>query len=214
MIETLRPILEIIYFVTGGPFLTFLAFKALKQIEVAKEVSRTASKREAYKLASEQVHFFTEYIVPAINDVDKAIKENDAKRLLEGEVVVENDLVTVNRDSARMNEEYLERFIKVAPAFMVLVNRLEAFSVFFISGVAAESIAYSSVGATFDRTMKKFMPLILPQTSGKNYDNLMRLFVMWHNRLEKERLVAQSSELKSKLNLLQSKKVIPVGTAD
>lgn len=211
MIETLRPYLELIYFVTGGPLLAIFAFLALRQITVAKETSRIASQREAYRLASEQIRFYVDQVVPAINEFDKLVKGNNAEGILDAEIVIESEAIRVARAPSAIGADALAKFRTVLPAFAVVVNRLEAFSIFFTSGVAAEGVAYSSVGSTFERTVRRLLPLIIVQASGKNYENTLKLFLLWHNRLEKERLEEESSNIQNKLASLQDKKITPVG---
>lgn len=212
MIDAIRPYLELIYFVTGGPLLALLAFFALRQIAVAKETSRIASQREAYRLASEQVRFFVDQIVPSINELNFKIEKTQSQGWFDGDIFVDSKSIRVTRGPSIRGDEASDKFLQFVTEFSVLVNRLEAFSVFFVSGVAAESIAYSSVGATFERSVKKLMPLIIVQASGKNYTNVLNLFIMWHNRLEKEKLEAQKSNIQSKLTSLQDMKITPVGT--
>lgn len=212
MISELRPYIELIYFVTGGPVLALFAFFALRQITVSKENSRIASQREAYRLASEQVRFFVDYFIPAINDLYQVAEENNANEIFEAKVIVENGSVKVSGFKLSKIPDINNKLKLIIPPYSVAINRLEAFSLYFVSGVAAETIAYSSVGETFERIVKRLMPLIISSASGKTYDNVMKLFIMWHNRLEKEKLEAQKSDLQNRLASIQDKKITPVGT--
>ena len=213
MVQTIRPYLELIYFITGGPLLALFALLALRQISVAKRSSQLACRREALRLASEQVHHYAEDIVPAINELNDLIKVNDADILFDGEVVVESDSIRVKRSSSGKGADMYKKFETILPAFAVVINRLEAFSIFFVSGVASEKVAYSSVGPTFVRTVKRLMPLIIVQTTkGKNYENLSKLFILWHNRLEKDRLEEESANIRDKLTSLKDRKITPVGS--
>lgn len=212
MIDTIRPYLELIYFITGGPVLAVFAFLALKQITVAKETSKIASQRDAYRLASEQVKFFINDVIPAINEFDQLVKKHDVGHLFKGEVVVENGSIKVKRE--KVSDADMAKLHLVIPCFSNLINRLEAFSVFFVSGVAAESVAYSSVGTTFERNVRKIMPVLIAVSSNKTYESLLKLYVIWHQRNEKEKLELQNSDIKAKLASIQDRTIMTIGQHD
>ena len=210
MTETIRPYLELIYFVTGGPLLAIFAFLALKQITVAKQTARTASLREAYRLSAEQTHVYATEIVPRINALDQAIEEKRITFFENAKVTVEADSIRIERKPAP-NE--MQELVEVVPAFMEAVNRLETFSLYFTSKVAAEGIAYSSVGATYVRSVRKLLPLIVLSANNQNHKNIMKLFVLWHSRLEKERLEREKSSIESRLRTMKTEEVVPIGTS-
>lgn len=81
-----------------------------------------------------------------------------------------------------------------------LLNSLEGYSVFYISGVAAEKVGYITTGQSFVLLVKELMPFIGPSFKKGHYKNLMLLFFMWHNRLEKEKLELEKKEIEDKLN--------------
>lgn len=209
--ETLRPYFEILYFVTGGPVLAFFAFLALKQIAVAKQTSKTASLREAYRLAAEQVHVYATEIVPKLNEIDKAIKEKEITFFANSSVKVEGNSVRIERKSA---EGDIKGLVEIASLVASSINRLETFSLFFTSKVASEKVAYSSVGATYVRSVTLLMPLIVPSALNKNHENIMQLFLLWHNRLEGERLEHERDELESKLGRMKKSELVPIGAID
>lgn len=208
--DTIRPYFELLYFVTGGPLLAIFAFMALKQITVARDVARTASLREAYRLAAEQAHIYATEIVPKLNELDRQIDENKITLFETAQVTVERNGVRIERKTSKAD---LEQLVQIVPAFMAVVNRMEIFALYFTSKVAAEGIAYSSVGATYVRSVRRLLPLLVVSANNKNHENLMKLFLLWHERLEKERLEREKASIESKLCNMKAEEVVPIGGA-
>lgn len=210
MIETIRPYLELIYFVTGGPVLAAVAFLALKQITVAKQTARTASLREAYRLSAEQAHVYATEIVPLLNILDQQIAEKKITLFDSAKVTVEAHAVRIERKPA---PDEMEQLVAILPAFMDATNRLETLSLYFTSKVAAEGVAYTSIGATYVRSVRKLLPLIVLSANNKNHENIMKLFLLWHGRLEKERLEREKDSIEAKLREMKTEEVIAIGTS-
>jgi hypothetical protein len=208
--ETLRKILELIYFVTGGPFLALFAFFALKQITVAKQVSKTASLRDAYRLAAEQCHCYATEIVPKLNELDRAVKENDVTFLDNTKVTISQHRVDVERSPGNVD---VDKLVAIGPAFMEAINRLETFSLFFTSRVADEQIAFSSVGETFVSSVKRLLPLLAISAKNGNHQNALKLFLLWNHRLEKQKLDRQKSSIEARLREMKPIEVYPIGVS-
>ena len=208
--ETLRKILELIYFVTGGPVLALFAFFALKQITVAKQASKTASLRDAYRLAAEQSHCYATEIVPKLNELDRAIKENDVTFLVDVKVTISQYRVKVERSPGNVD---VEKLVAIVPAFMEAINRLETFSLFFTSRVADERIAFSSVGATFVSSVKDLLPLLVISANNGNHENVIKLFLLWNHRLEKQKLDRQKGSIEARLREMKPKELYPIGVS-
>jgi hypothetical protein len=209
--EIIRPYLEAIYFVTGGPLLAVFAFLALKQIQVAKQTAKTSSLREAYRLAAEQAHVYATEIIPKLNELDRLINEKKITLFSEAKVTVQKGQVRIVRTKAG-NE--LDQIIQILPLFLETINRMETFALWFTSKVAAESIAYSSVGPSFVRSVQKLLPPIVVSANNQNHENLMRLFLLWYERLEKGRLERERSTLEAKLRGMKAEEVVPIGGGD
>jgi hypothetical protein len=208
--DTIRPYLELLYFVTGGPLLAIFAFMALKQITVARNAARTSSLREAYRLAAEQAHVYATEIVPKLNELDRLIDENKITLFDTAKVTVERNGVRIERKTSKAD---IEQLVQIVPAFAAVVNRMETFALYFTTKVAAEGIAYSSVGATFVRSVRRLLPLLVISANNKNHENLMRLFLLWHERLEKDKLEREKTSIESKLRNMKAEEVVPIGGA-
>lgn len=211
IMETIRPYLEALYFITGGPLLAVFAFLALKQITVAKQNSRTQSLRDAYRLAAEQVRFYAEQIVPNLNEIDKLLVEKKIHYVDTAVIEVKFDSISV---AGAPSDEDIDKMIEIAPIVVTTLNRLETFAIFFVSKVAAENVAYSSIGKTYVSSVKALLPLFITSAKNKSYESITRLFILWHSRLEAERLEQESNNLRAQLRSLKTKNTVPIGAED
>jgi hypothetical protein len=209
--DALRPYFELLYFITGGPVLAIMAGLALRQITVAKRAARTASMREAYRLAAEQVRIYANEIVPKLNEFDDIIAKEGLKFLAKAEVTLEPNSIKMK---SKASEEEIEKTIALAPVFTPILNSLEAFAIFFTEKIAAESVAYSSIGATYVRSVKLLMPLFLSSTHHKNYENIAKLYLLWAQRLEAEKLQKDGDKMRTRLQALRTQQIVPIGGED
>jgi hypothetical protein len=104
----------------------------------------------------------------------------------------------------------------IGPDFTAVANRMEAFAVFFVSGVADEMVAFSAVGRTYCQSTRKLLPalLLLARLPGGSYRNVLRLFRLWDARLQVDQLQRAQQELESKLGTIQTTAIPPLGTTD
>lgn len=211
MIDTLRPYFELLYFITGGPVLALFAFLALKQITVAKQNARTASQREAYRIAAEQVQIYASDIIPLLNDLDRLIDEKKMSGFSDAKIEVEKNGIKVKK---KWGEGDIDKLIEIAATLVTTLNRLEVFALFFTSRIAAEQVAYSSIGVTYVRSVNKLLPAFIGLADEKSYENVLKLFLLWHQRRETERLVQEKAEIQKRLRTMGDKKIEPIGTND
>lgn len=209
LIGTIKPYLEVIYFLTGGPGLAFIGYLALNQISVSKEASRTAALRDAYRISAEQTHVFATEIVPRLDALDQLIADEKITYFSDAEVIIEGNNIRIN---SKKDKDYSVQFRKIAPTCLEAVNRLETFSLYFTSKVAAEEIAFSSIGASYVSAVKTIMPFIIVGAHKKNNQSILSLFCLWHGRLEAERLEKERIALEMKMKKLEPQVVVPIGT--
>ena len=209
MIDTLRPYLELLYFITGGPVLAVFAFLALKQITVAKQNALTASQREAYRIAAEQVKCYAHEVVPLLDELDKLIEEKAINVFSNAQIEVEDSGVRVKNE---WSDSDLDKLIEIAPILTSALNRLEVFALFFTSRVASEQIAYSSIGATYVLSVKKILPAFIGLANRNNYENILKLFLLWHQRRQSEQLEQEKADIQKRLSKIGDKKIEAIGT--
>lgn len=143
--QNLKDWLEIIYFISG-PAVAVIAFLALGQIRVAKEqleaqrqTLRISSKRDALRLTADQMSEYSSKIVPLLNALDKKIKDEQITYFSKFKVEVCSDSIKVSPLNADVD---VKETFKIANEIVAASNALEAFSSYFVSGVADEKMAY------------------------------------------------------------------------
>ncbi|MBA7531818.1 hypothetical protein ES705_24042 [subsurface metagenome] len=213
--EQFRDYLEILYFLSC-PALVVIAYIALAQIKLAKnqiEVQRNANrvsaKRDALRLTSEQIKEYGVTIIPIINTLNKKIENENMEFFKKSEVVIGDDNFTVKPYS---DDVEIEKLINIMPEFLNVMNALEGFSVFFVSGIADEKLAYRSLSTTFCNSVKNFLPLIVILSSDSNsFSITMKLFSIWNNRLDSEAIEQQMQGLEKKLRSKKEKTIRIIG---
>ena len=204
---TLRTVLELIYFVTGGPVLAFFAFIALKQIAVTKQGNRIAAKRESYRLAAEQANIFAAELVPIFNELDKIIETEEIEFFQSFTVSIDGGAFRVTR-TKRINTEEIP---KIVPCAANIMNRLETLAIFFTSKVADEFIAFTSIGPTYVKQVKLMLPLMLASSTKGNHANALKLFVLWNDRIQKQVLERERETIEKRLDGISGRQIFPIG---
>lgn len=212
--ETTKDILEILYFISG-PALVLIGYFALSQIKVAREqieaqreASKINSKRDALRTTSEQVTRYCNEIIDLQNKLDHRIEAGGIKFFEKSKVKISGDNIQVNPCS---DENERKKLLSIMMEFTNVMNAMEGFSIYFISGVADEKVAYLSLSNTFCGFIKKVLPLVVPVISdGHRLSATIKLFHIWNARLEAESLKQQKEDLEKKLkdNKLQSIKTV------
>jgi hypothetical protein len=207
--ENLKIIIEIVNSISTVT-LVIVAIIGLKQLTISKETRRISAKRDAFKLAAEQTVIFGEKIIPEIDILDKLIKDKKIDFFIKSTVSIEGDNISVNA----YTENYsIEKMIEIAPNLGKILNSLEAFSIYFVSGVAAENVTFETCGDSFVRTVKKLMPFIISFNKEKNgYNNTLKLFRTWNSRFESEKLILEKEKIENKLKKTKTIRIKPIGT--
>jgi len=207
--ETLKDILEIIYYLSG-PCLVLIAYKALDQIKVSKKIAETSNKREAYKIAIEEVRFYSDEIIPLINRLDKKIAKHDIKFIKNIKNTITEDSLTI--ESFKMNKEDDDLMLMIIEDVSDLFNKLESFSNFFTSAIADEMTAYHTTAETYCSTVKQYSIYLALERKDDMEHCIMELFYIWNNRLNKERLINEKKSLEERIKNSSDKAILPLGT--
>lgn len=136
-----------------------------------------------------------EHIVPLVNDLDDAMDKCEVKDFGNAEIEVVGD-------SLKMRYK-LDNFDEIKTLVLQvtrLLNSLEGFSTYFASGSAEESVAFSSVGCTFISSVERLLPVLCALQESGSYRNVMKLYVMWKDQIEKQNAIMEKSEAEKKLN--------------
>jgi hypothetical protein len=207
--ETIKLILELSYYVSAIALVIIAAF-GLKQISVAKETRKISSKREAFNIAANQCNQYLDKIIPEINKLDQVIKDNDLKYFTKSKADIENGEIKL---TSYLDGDALNKAIDTGiNEIMSVTNLLEGFSLYFVSGVASEQVAFNTVGRTFVHSVKSYLPYYVPFSQNGAYSHTLSLFLNWNNRIESEKLQKEKAKIESKLKGSKSTSIRPIGT--
>ncbi|EGQ8146827.1 hypothetical protein WOC09_23455 [Vibrio parahaemolyticus] len=213
--DEIKNYLELAYY-ASGICLLLVAYLALGQVKIAQEqlneqrkALSISSKRDALKLTSEQVVIYGKDIIPLINKFTTAVKKHEIEFFDKSEIVVETDSIIIK--PYKDDEDYL-KVKEVIPEFVELMNAMEAFAVYFTSGVADESTAYNCLGSSYCNHLKKALPLAhIFDQNDKSYSASMQLFKVWYSRLVAEELELEQKKLMAKIDNLKEQRISIVG---
>ena len=222
-VDLLHYWLELSYFVFGGFVLAGIAAIGLyqlihtrKQLELAneqlvfaKEALKTTSRREAFSLTAECCDHYLSTVIPLLNKLDKKIESKGITFYKDATVTISGDEIRITGVSANQDADAR---IEIASHSANALNALEGFAVYFVSGVADESVAYETVGRTFVNSTKKLAPDFLQYSTDGYFRNLTRLFILWSKREEKQRIEFEKLILEKKSETISTKKISAIGT--
>jgi|GEM_PF-6752148 len=207
--EQIRSAFELAYFICGGPAMLGIGILALRQISVSKEIARTHSKREAYKIAAEQNKFYTDHVIAEYTHLMQAIINSGLDEPSEDDTSVSDGKIIT---TAKFSDEDTSILMSHINGLIALVNKIDVFSTYFTSGIADEELAYSMSGRVFIKKIKCLYPIIQKFELSEGYKHTLDLFIMWETRAKKERLHKKNSEIQSQLDLIKETNIRPIGT--
>lgn len=194
----------------SGIAVAIIAGIGLRQLTIAKETARTNSKREAFRLAADQCAFYLQHIIPLQNELDKQIEEKKVQFFEKAKITIDEQ--GIRMESTATKEDF-EALIVIAESSLPVYNAMEAFALFFTSGVADERAAFSTVGTTFCHSVRGYLPDLMVSGGGDNYcKNLLRLFYMWNSRIEAQKLAKERESIDAKMGKMNKTFIRPIGT--
>jgi hypothetical protein len=188
---------ELIYYITAGPILTIIVGFGIRQIFVAEKAIKVNSRRDAYRLSSEQIKYYMEIIIPNINDYNKYIKDIGIEDIEELSTVdLNSNGITVSCKIAK--KTFDDMFSQNLPILKVL-NSMEVFATPLCTGLASEEMIYKSLAKTYTNSVRDMLPFIVVAGDGY-FPNTMKLFAIWYKRREAERLSDERSKIEDQIN--------------
>jgi hypothetical protein len=208
--ETLRAILELLYFV-AGIVIAGAAIWGLQQIRLTKRIAIQNAKREGLKFAAERCQYFAEFTVPLQAALTaehnkfgfSTMKSDWTFQIVHGEIVATADI-----DLARRASE----LAKLATQLTPYLNSMEAFAIPFAAGVADDELGFRETAYAFCEGFKQTAPMIfsLRRKEGPRYESSVRLYECWSIRLEAEKMKKQVKDLQAKIGAAPDTKIKPV----
>lgn len=206
----LRPVFETLFFLSGVA-VAIIALKGLEQLRIAKETAKTSARREAFKLAADECRNFAERIIPLSQPVADHCKKLNLTSFSNPKFKISGGEIIETTFSAAA---ILADIAKCADSLMSFLNSMEAFAIFFTSGIADESVAYRETGLEFCRLAAIYMPAIwyLRENNLPRYESTVKLYELWNARKESEALLKTQKSIDQSLKALKKDAIKPIGT--
>lgn len=204
-----RQALEVLYYLSGI-VIAIAAVRGLRQLTITRQVARENAKREAYKLAGDECRHFAHEVVPLQFALEKLIREKNIQSFTNRNFVVEKGEIKTHNFDLGLFQKELPIFSESLATFL---NELEAFAIFFASGVAAEEIGYRETSTAFCHAVERYMPAIFTmRLVNVRYESTVKLYEIWHGRQLAENISSQMKKLEDAAKQLPKETIKPIGT--
>jgi hypothetical protein len=203
-----RDCLEILYFLSGI-VVAVAAIVGLYQLVLTKRASQMNAKRAAFALATEQCQIYLNQVIPLINALNDKLDGMKIESFGTSEIHIEEDGVKFSVKIKQLTDKQNENLTEPT---LAVYNALEAFSVNFTSRVAAESVAFATVGRTFCNSVELLLPELVPLSQSGYFKNTVRLFALWYPRLKKNELEQKKLALQRQCDEIKDVRIKAMGT--
>ncbi|MFQ2213991.1 hypothetical protein [Aeromonas dhakensis] len=224
LFSEIRSWLEVLYFASGLVVMVLigLGLRQLKlakdqislaknQIETSKDIFKTQSKRAAVEAAVVECRRFAETIVQDSIALDKYCT-------LHGISYFDDVTLTKTENGFQINaknvkKEDIDKMVGSEEILNRYMNGLEAYALFFLSGVADENIAFHSNAKTFIKFAEKAFKLIpCCEIEDDDMEPIKALYFMWSSKYEAKQLKIKKKEIEKKLSEHKETTIKSIGT--
>ncbi len=212
-----RDWLEILYFLSGVIVMILVALGlwqlkiAKEQLETTKDIFQTQCQRAAVESAVIECRKFSETCVQSSLALRKYCNDNKIKYF--EQVTFEETEKGFKVDMKKVEKEGVLKLVDAEPILNEFINGLEAYALFFLSGVADEKIAFHSNGATFVELCETaFKVFPIAKVSDEDAKPIKALYFMWREKLQANKLKIEQRNLKEKLQGYEEKSLRAIGT--
>lgn len=209
--------LEIAYFVSQIFVMILIGFGlrqiqlAKSQIETTKDIFKTQSKRSAVEAAVVECRRFAETIIQDKLALDKFCDENSITYFEKAKFSMTENGFSVDPKDIDKND--LEKLAKANDLISRILNELEAYALFFLSGVADENIAFHTNAKTYIEITEhvfKLFPII--NIEDDDLGPMKSLYFMWSKKYEAKKLQIEQKKIEKKLSTYKASNIRPIGT--
>jgi hypothetical protein len=213
-----KPWLESAYFVSQIIVMFLVAYGLRQiqltknQIETTKNIFKTQSKRASVEVAVVECRRYAETILKDRQDLSNYCKSNSITYFDDVKFTRLEDGFSV--DISRTNKDDLKKMTEASWELVQRIfNGLEAYSLFFLSGVADENIAFHSNAKSYievSETVFKLFPLL--KIEDDDLEPVKELYLMWRKKYEAKKLSIEQKEIQEKLLTYNVRDIKPIGT--
>lgn len=196
-LEAIGPYLEVVYFL-AGIVIAVAAVIALKQLQIAKLSLKTQSMRDALKLTVQECSNYFERIIPMQDALDQILAKDNIELMPNSHVSIKREMIEIKLGDIDDSDELDPHFDKLRD----VLNAMEGFSTFFMSGVADEKVAYDAVGSSYIDFLKDYIGWAVFCNKEGYYKNLIDLYILWYSRNKRESLMSKRKSIRDELENL------------
>lgn len=209
--------LEVFYFASQVIVMFLVAFGlrqlqlTKRQIEITKEIFKTQSKRAAVEAAVVEGRRFADTLIQDKLALDKHCEENSISYFEDVALSISDDGFSINTKNVK--ESDLEKLSNATELINRILNGLESYALFFLSGVADENIAFHSNAKAYLELcghMFKLFPIL--SVAEDDAEPIKALYFMWHKKYEAQKLKVEQQKIEKKLSTYKDSSIKPIGT--
>jgi len=184
---------------------------AKDQLETSKNIFKTQSKRAAVEAAVVECRNFAETVIQESLALDRfCIKEGITYF---DDVIFKKTDEGFSLDCKNVDNNDAEKLDGAEEIITKLMNGMEVYALFFLSGIADEGIAFHTNAKTFielAETVFKIIPLC--NIDKDDIKPVKTLYFMWHKKLEAKKLRIERKEIENKLSSYKEVNLESIGT--
>jgi hypothetical protein len=207
--------LELLYFISGVGLIVTV-WIGLRQLKLLKKDIDTKNKRASVEKSIEYLNWFaTDFIPQSNNFQDKANKEQI--QFYKGPYNTE----FVFDENCKKDSGYITNLITFSYKNdgVNMLNQLEYFSAALLSGLADEELAFNPLGLFYCDFIERLYPVICynrqnlseDEDRSSMYSYNIRLYKIWNNRINKEKLERKRSKLDESISNIQDERISSIG---
>lgn len=207
--ESVKSFLENLYFLSGI-FITGSLLIGLRQIYLQRKLSSTAAQREAFRIAAERCDYFGREIIGFSIELKKAFKEHDVKLFDKCKVEIKDSKISMTSEG--LTQEDADKCNLCSEKMSKLINSIEGFAVFFVTGVADDNVGFLTCGRGYVKLFEELFPIYALADALDNHCKASQaLYGRWKSRIEQLELVSQHKEISKKIDPGKLKPMRPFG---
>lgn len=215
--ELVKKWAELAYLLSGTGLLIIASFGlyqiklAKSQLESAKNIFRKQSIRASYETAANECNRFSEKYFPLKVELEKFLREEKISFFKDAKVEESDGGFRVNYESIK--EEELKSLSPQSAQLCNLLNTLEGFALYIVSGVADDDIAFHTLGKAFVEEAE-YLSKILPFLDIEQDDckAIWALYFKWKRRIDHHKLQVEKAEIEKRLKKAKVEKFVAIGT--
>lgn len=224
LFTNIRDWLEIFYFISGIIVMLLAGFGlwqlklakdqislAKDQLETSKNIFKTQSKRAAVEAAVLECRNFSETVIKESMALDKYCKQEQISYF--DDVIFTNTDDGFTLDCKNVDEEDANKLQAVDEIITRFMNGMEAHSLYFLSGIADEKIAFHTNAKAFiELAEKAFKVIPLCNIDDDDIQPVKTLYFMWYKKVEAKKLKIKKEEIEKELSDYKEVNLRSIGT--